>query len=97
MNVKAKLKNRVVKVKMMFKNPMVGREEALKKEVKPQFITHIVATIENEVVYEISTGPFVSANPLFKFNLPADTKGKKLTITAIDNQGKKETKTVKIK
>ena len=97
MKVKAKLKGDIVKVKAMFKNPMAGAEEAQKKKIKPQFITQIVGTANGAVVYEVSTGGFISKNPLFKFEFKGAKKGDKLELTSIDNNGKKESKKVKIK
>ena len=97
MKVKAKLKKDVVKVKVMFKNPMVGKEEAEKKKVDPEFITHIVAKHKGNTVYEVSTGAFISKNPLFKFEFKGGAKGDELELTSTDNNGKTETKKVKIK
>jgi len=99
MRAKAKLKNGIVKVKAMFKSPMAGREEAEKKNIKPDFITQIVATLNDVVVYEISTGAFISKNPLFKFKFkaPDAKKGDKMVITQTDNNGKTKSKKVKIK
>jgi sulfur-oxidizing protein SoxZ len=97
MKVKAKLKGDIIKVKAMFKNPMAGREEAEKKKMKPNFISQIIGKHNDNIVYEVSTGPFVSKNPLFKFEFKGAAKGDKLQMTAIDNNGKIETKSVKIK
>ncbi len=97
MKVKAKLKGAVVKVKAMFKSPMAGTEEAEKKKIKPEYITHIVAKHNGKVVYEVSTGAFVSKNPLFKFEFKGGAKGDELEMTTTDNNGKTETKKAKIK
>ena len=97
MKVKAKLKGDTVRVKAMFKNPMAGREEAEKKKIKVEFITHIVAKYNGKVVYEVSTGPFISKNPLFKFEFKGAKKGDKLLVTTTDNNGKTESKKAKIK
>ncbi len=97
MKVKAKLKGNTVKVKAMFKSAMMGIEEATKKNTQPSFITHIVAKVNGKTVYEVSTGPFISRNPLFKFKFTGASKGEALEITTTDNNGKKEQKTVKIK
>ena len=97
MKVKAKLKKDVVKVKAMFKNPMAGAEEAEKKKIKPEFITHIVGKHAGKVVYEVSTSGFISKNPLFKFEFAGGAKGDEFELTSTDNNGKTETKKVKIK
>ncbi len=97
MKVKAKLKGDIVKVKTMFKNPMAGVEEAEKKKIKPEFITQIICTYNGAVVYEVTTGGFISKNPLFKFEFRGGKKGDKIELTTTDNSGKKETKKAKIK
>jgi sulfur-oxidizing protein SoxZ len=97
MKVKAKLKGDVVKVKAMFKNPMAGVEEAEKKKIKPEFISQITGVHNGAVVYEVTTGGFISKNPLFKFEFKGGKKGEFLELTTIDNNGKKETKKAKIK
>ena len=97
MKVKAKLKGSVIKVKAMFKSDMAGIEEASKKGQQPSFIAHIIAKVNGQTVYEVSTGPFISKNPLFKFQFTGASKGDTLEITTTDNLGKQEQKTVKIK
>ncbi len=97
MKVKAKAKGDITKVKMMFKNPMAGPEEAKKKKIKSEFITQITAVYNGAVVYEVTTSGFVSKNPLFKFEFKGGKKGDKLEITTVDNNGKKESKKAKIK
>lgn len=97
MKVKAKLKGDVVKVKVMFKSPMAGPEEAEKKKIKPEFITQVTAKHNGKVVYEVSTGGFISKNPLFKFEFKGGAKGDKLEVSTVDNNGKTVTKEAKIK
>ena len=97
MKVKAKLKGAIVKVKMMLKSPMAGKEEAEKKKIKPNFITQIVAKHNDKIVYEVTTGGFVSKNPLFKFDFKGGAKGDTLDISVTDNNGKVNTKKAKIK
>jgi sulfur-oxidizing protein SoxZ len=97
MKVKAKLKGDVVKVKMMFKNPMAGVEEAEKKKISPEFISQITVKHGDKVVYEVTTGGFISKNPLFKFGFKGGAKGDEIEVSTVDNKGKSETKKVKIK
>jgi sulfur-oxidizing protein SoxZ len=94
---KAKLKGALIKVKAMFKNQMAGIEEAEKKGNKPDYIAHIIAKYNGRTIYEVSTGGFISKNPLFKFEFKGAKKGEKFTLTATDNNGKSTTKKVKIK
>ena len=101
MKVKAKLKKGVVGVKVLAKSPMVGKEEAEKKKVAVEFITHMTAKIGDKVVWEASTGPFLSKNPYMQFVVDATIagakKGDKIDVDWIDNNGKTAKKSQKIK
>ncbi|MDA7818506.1 thiosulfate oxidation carrier complex protein SoxZ [Sulfurimonas sp.] len=97
MKVKAKLKKGVVGVKVLAKSPMVGKEEAEKKKVAVEFITHITARVNGAVVWEASTGPFLSKNPYFQFAFAGANKGDKIDVDWVDSNGKTAKKTAKIK
>lgn len=102
MRIKAKLKNGVVKVKLMAKHNMVTYNQAEKKtgnKDDANFITHISGTVNGESVIDISTSQFFSKNPIFKFEFKGETfnKGDKLIMTWVDRKGKTETKKAKIK
>jgi len=92
MKVKAKLKKGNVSVKVLAKSPMAGKEEAAKKKIDVEFITHMTATVNGTVVWEASTGPFLSKNPYMQFVFNAEAagakKGDKVEVSAIDNKGK---------
>ena len=87
MKLKAKVKKDVTKVKVMFKSPMAGPEEAEKKKIKPEFIAHIIGKANGKVVYEVSTGGFISKNPLFKFQFRGAKKGDMLEVKAGSSRG----------
>lgn len=97
MKVKAKLKKGVVVTKVLAKSPMVGKEEAEKKKVAVEFITHVTARVNGKVVWEASTGPFLSKNPYFQFAFTGANKGDKIDVDWIDSNGKTKKKTAKIK
>ena len=97
MKLKAKMKKDITKVKVMFKSPMAGPEEAEKKKIKPEFIAHIVGKVGGNIVYEVSTSGFISKNPLFKFQFKGAKKGDMLEMTVTDNNGKVTTDSKKIK
>ena len=96
MKIKAKEKKGVVKVKAMFTSLMADREESVKKGIKPEYINHIVATVNDVVVYEVAMSGFMSENPLIKFKFKGK-KGDTIEFTTTDNNGKKETGKKKIK
>ena len=101
MKVKAKLKKGNVSVKVLAKSPMAGKEEAAKKKIPVEFITHMTATVNGKVVWEASTGPFLSKNPYMQFVFNAEKagakKGDKVEVSAVDNNGKKTKGKKKIK
>jgi len=102
MKVKAKLKNGVVKVKMMAKHAMTTYNQAEKKTGNrddANFITHLSGTVNDKTVIDISTSQFLSKNPIFKFEFKGDEfkAGDELIMTWTDRKGKSETKKVKIK
>ena len=97
MKVKAKLKKGVVGVKVLAKSPMVGKEEAEKKKVAVEFITHMTAKHNGVVVWEASTGPFLSKNPYMQFAFTGANKGDSLEVDWVDTNGKTAKKSAKIK
>ena len=102
MKVKAKLKEGVVKVKMMAKHGMVTYNQAKSRTGNrddANFITHISGTVNGKTVIDMSTSQFLSKNPIFKFKFKGDEfkKGDKLIMKWVDRKGKSETKEAKIK
>lgn len=97
MKIKAKLKGDVVQVKVMAKHDMLTYDQAKKKGVDANFITHISATANGKVVYDVSTSQFWSKNPQFKFAFKGAKAGDELSITWVDLKGNTVTEAKKIK
>ena len=97
MKIKAKLKGDVIGVKAMAKHNMLTYDQAKKKGVDANFITHITAKVGDKVVYDVSTSQFWSKNPQFKFKFKGAAKGDKVDITWTDLSGKTVTESKKIK
>ena len=97
MKIKAKLKGDVVDVKVMAKHDMLTYDQAKKKGVDANFITHITAKANGKVVYDVSTSQFWSKNPQFKFSFRGAVAGDKLEITWTDLKGNTVTEDKKIK
>ncbi len=97
MKVKAKLKDDIVKVKVLAKHQNIGPEEAKKKEKEANFITTVVAKVGDKVVYEMNGSGFMSKNPLYKFKFKGAKKGDELEVTWTDLKGNTKTKKAKIK
>ncbi len=97
MKVKAKLKNDIVKVKVLAKHGNVGPEEAEKKKVDPNFIKSVIAKCNDKVVFEMSGSGFISKNPLYKFKFKGAKAGDEIEVTWVDFKGETKSKKAKIK
>ncbi len=97
MKIKAKEKNGVVGVKVLIKHDMLTYDQAKKKGVDANFITHITAKVGDKIVYDASTSQFLSKNPMLKFKFKGAKKGDELTISWVDLSGKSVTESKKIK
>jgi len=96
MKIKAKEKAGVVKAKISIKHDMLTYDQAKKKGVEANFITHITATVGDKVVYDASTSQFLSKNPLIKFVFNGK-KGDEIKITYTQLKGEVFFATKKIK
>ena len=97
MKIKAKEKDGVVKVKAMFRSLMADKEEAEKKKIEAEFITHVLGKVGDKVVFEATTSGFMAENPLMKFSFTGGKKGDELVFVLTDNHGKTKTGKKKIK
>jgi len=100
MKIKAKFKGDHIKVKAMAKHAMLTYDQAKRKtgdSNDANFITHITASVNDEIVFEASTSQFLSKNPIFKFKFKGANKGDVLTMTWIDRKGNTKTSQTKIK
>ena len=99
--IKAKLKKGIVTVKALANHPMLSYQEAERAKKEVNFITYVVAKVNGNVVYELSSSQFLSKNPYFKFQFNADAvgakKGDKLEFTWVDLKGNKREDKAKIK
>ncbi|MFA7069507.1 MAG: thiosulfate oxidation carrier complex protein SoxZ [Sulfurimonas sp.] len=96
MKLKAKLKGNVAEVKILASHPQMGREEAETKKAEKNYITHVTAKIGDRVVFEASTGPFLSKDPFFVFNTEAKS-GDEIVIEYVDLKGATKNASVKLK
>ncbi len=81
----------------MAKHDMLTYDQAKKKGVDANFITHITAKANGKVVYDVSTSQFWSKNPQFKFSFKGAAKGDTVEITWTDLKGNTVTEDKKIK
>ncbi|NPA50615.1 MAG: thiosulfate oxidation carrier complex protein SoxZ [Epsilonproteobacteria bacterium] len=95
--IRAKAKKDHTEVKMMIKHPMLTYLQAKKAGKEANFITYVVATVDDKKVFEVSTSQFLSKDPYFKFSFKGNAKGKELVVTWVDLKGKKESAKAVIK
>lgn len=86
MKIKAKEKNGMVNAKISITHDMLTYDQAKKKGLEANFITHITARVGDRVVYDASTSQFLSKNPLVKFSFEGK-KGEELTIIYSELKG----------
>lgn len=96
MKIKAKEKDGIVKVKVMVKHHMLTYDKAEAKGLEANFITSLLAKVDDKTVYELSSSQFLSKNPLFKFQFYGK-KGKEITLEWRDLSGQHIVESKKIK
>jgi sulfur-oxidizing protein SoxZ len=95
--IKAKLKKGIVTVKAMANHAMLSYQEAEKAKKEVNFITYIVAKVNDKIVYEVSTSQFLSKNPYVKFQFRDGKKGDMVEFKWTDLKGNTQVSTGKIK
>lgn len=99
--IKAKLKKGVVTVKVLANHVNLSYQEAQRAGKEANFITYVVAKVNDVIVYEVSTSQFLSKNPYMSFSFNADAvgakKGDELVFTWVDLKGNTRTDSKKIK
>lgn len=86
MKIKAKEKDGLVKAKVSISHNMLTYDQAKKKGLEANFITHITASVGEKIVYDASTSQFLSKNPLVKFSFNGK-KGEVLKIVYTQLKG----------
>jgi len=94
--IKASEKDGIVKAKVKMAHPMMTYAQAEKKGIEANFITHVVAKVEDKTVYELSSSQFISRDPFFQFKFHGK-KGQILEIIWTDMSGKRIVESKKIK
>jgi sulfur-oxidizing protein SoxZ len=99
--IKAKLKKGVVTAKILATHEMLSHQEAKRAKKEANFITYMVAKVNDTIVFEASTSQYLSKNPYIKFKFNADAigakKGDKLEFSWTDTKGDSNTSAKKIK
>jgi sulfur-oxidizing protein SoxZ len=96
MKLKAKAKDGIVEVKGMIKHEMLSYQEAERKKVPTNFLTHIIGTVGSDTVFEMSVSQFVSKDPFLKFNFKG-AAGDVIVVKSVDLAGEKSEAKVAVK
>ncbi len=100
MKIRATAKDGEVLVKALIKHPM---ETGLRKDAKTgelipaHHVKELIATWKGKVVLTAFWGTGVSRNPYISFKFKGGQAGDDLTLSWVDNNGTRDSKTVKIK
>lgn len=90
MRAKAKSDGTLVKAKLQLYNPMIDFEAAKNYKMEANFITHITAIVENEIVLDISTSPFFVNNPVIKYKFKDVNQANAIKYIITNNKGEKK-------
>lgn len=86
--IKTILKKDIYYTKLLVRHPMIDKLEAERNRKEVQYIRHIVADIDDQVVFDVWTSPLVSKNPIFKFKFKYFGKSKTINTRVLDNFNK---------
>jgi len=97
---KAKLKGDLVTLKVLITHPMetgMRKDKESGKVIPAHFIQTIKCEVGGNVVLDAEWGGSVSKNPYVQAKFKGAKKGDALKISWVDNQGKSDSKEVKVK
>ncbi len=97
MRIKATLKNGITTVKVMAKHIMLSQTEAKRLGKTANYITTIIGTVNDTIVFEASTSQTLSRDPYVKFKFANAKKGDTLKMYWKDLLGNEKTDTAVIK
>jgi predicted secreted protein len=80
----AQFSNGLTRVKILIKNDMLTKQQAINKKVPQSFLTNIRLLEGNEVVYNAKLTPYISKNPIFQF-MYYGSGSSALSLETIDN------------
>ncbi len=95
--IKSKQKGEMLNVKCLVSHPMITEYVAKKRGVNVSYIEHMTFKVGDRVVYDMSSSPHLSKNPIVKFKARNNTTDEKLTLAVTDNSAKVEHKSVNIR
>ena len=89
MKMRATAQNGVTEIRVLMAHPMETgqRKDASGKLVPMHFIQNVTVKLNGRTVVEGQISQAVSRNPVFSFRVKGGSKGDKVEVSWIDNQG----------
>ena len=89
MKMRATLGQGFTDVRVLMTHPMETgqRKDSEGKLVPMHFIQNLTVKVNGKPVIEAQTSQAISRNPVFSFRLKGGTKGDKIEVSWVDNQG----------
>jgi hypothetical protein len=83
--IKANHENDNIHIKILLNSPMLGKEEAERRKIKPNVITHVTAQVNKKTVFEVLTSEFTSRGPFLQFALKNNPNNKIIKFITVDD------------
>ena len=64
--LKVKQKKKILNIKMLIHNPMLTVDQAKRLDQPQQYITHVMITLKEQLLLDMTLSPRISKNPIFK-------------------------------
>ncbi len=90
MKAKANSDGTIVKVKFKLNNPMITFYAAKHHGIEANFISHITATVDNEIVLDMSISSYLPRDPFIKYKFKDINQASSIKYTLTDNKDRKK-------
>ena len=84
MKIRATLAGGNTDVRVLMTHPMATEQQS---KGQPHFIQNVTVKVNGRPVIEAEISQAISRNPVFSFRLKGGTKGDKIEVSWLDNQG----------
>jgi len=98
--IKAKNKGEKTEVKALIKHNMetgLRKNKKTGEKIPPHFIQEVKCEHNGSVVFTANWGIAVSKNPYLSFKFTGGNKGDTITVSWVDNKGKTDSNSTKVK
>ncbi|GIT97702.1 thiosulfate oxidation carrier complex protein SoxZ [Sulfurovum sp. TSL1] len=92
----AVLDGNIVKIKVQIKSNMIDKDTALRKRIRPEYISHVTAKVNNKTIYDIATSAYLNKTPLLSFQYKSHAKNDIIEFFITDNNGKQIKQSIQV-